>query len=157
MTADGIRLSVFVYGTLKRGQRNHDRFCADAVEIKAATTLGRLYDLPFGFPGLRFHEGSVHAVGSADYASDARRQHVRYTRPDAAPAGWDVVYGEVITFDDPEHLGALDALEEYTPGENGLYERVLVPVEADGEKVLAWAYQVKREIGVYLPGGRWPA
>ena len=33
-----------------------------------------------------------------------------------------------MTFDDPENrLPALDALEGYVPGEEGLYERVLVP------------------------------
>lgn len=64
-----------------------------------------------------------------------------------------------MTFDDPERrLIALDALEGYVPGEDGLYERVLVPVEvAAGEAVLAWTYRMERAAGVYLPDGRWPA
>ena len=50
----------------------------------------------------------------------------------------DTVHGELMTFDDPERrLITLDALEGYVPGEEGLYERVLVPVEIAGETVLA--------------------
>lgn len=151
-----IALSIFVYGTLKRGERNHDRFCAGAVYIEVATTPGRLYELPFGFPGLRVPGQNVHAVGTTDYAFDARRQRQLRPLPDA-PAGWGTVHGEVITFDDPRRLGVLDALEGYAPGERGLYERVLIPVEKDGDKILAWAYQTKRSLGTHLPGGRWPA
>ena len=43
---------LFVYGTLMRGQANHDRFCADALTIEPAVTTGRLYHLPMGFPAL---------------------------------------------------------------------------------------------------------
>ena len=63
-----------------------------------------------------------------------------------------------MTFDDPEkRLPALDALEGYVPGEEGLYERVLVPVEVAGESALAWAYRGMVITGIYLPDGRWPA
>jgi len=63
-----------------------------------------------------------------------------------------------MTFGDPEgRLITLDALEGYVPGEEGLYERVLVPVEVAGEAVLAWTYRMERAAGVYLPGGCWPA
>ena len=43
---------LFVYGTLMRGQANHDHFCADALTIEPAVTTGRLYHLPMGFPAL---------------------------------------------------------------------------------------------------------
>ena len=63
-----------------------------------------------------------------------------------------------MTFDDPERrLITLDTLEGDVPGEEGLYERVLVPVALAGEAVLAWTYRMERAAGVYLPGGRWPA
>jgi gamma-glutamylcyclotransferase (GGCT)/AIG2-like uncharacterized protein YtfP len=63
-----------------------------------------------------------------------------------------------MTFDDPERrLTTFDALEGYVPGEGGLYERVLVPVEITGKTVLAWTYRMERAAGVYLSGGRWPA
>ena len=36
-------IRLFVYGTLKRGQANHPRFCANATDIVPAVTWGRLY------------------------------------------------------------------------------------------------------------------
>jgi hypothetical protein len=65
---------MFFYGTLKRGQSNHERFCRDAVRIEPAKTLGQLYELPFGFPGLRVDAASVRAVGTRDYLADARNK-----------------------------------------------------------------------------------
>ncbi len=68
------------------------------------------------------------------------------------------MHGELFTFEDPERLVAFDALEGYAPGEDSLYERVLIPVHAvRGETLLAWAYELKRPAGAYLPDGSWPA
>jgi gamma-glutamylcyclotransferase (GGCT)/AIG2-like uncharacterized protein YtfP len=44
---------VFVYGTLLVGGVLHDRWCGDAVTIEPASTNGKLYDLPLGFPALK--------------------------------------------------------------------------------------------------------
>ena len=64
-----------------------------------------------------------------------------------------------MSFDDPgERLPALDGLEGFRPGEEGFYRRVLIPatLARTGTIVLAWAYAIESESGVYLPGGRWP-
>jgi gamma-glutamylcyclotransferase (GGCT)/AIG2-like uncharacterized protein YtfP len=152
------RLAQFFYGTLKRGQCNHDRFCQGVAWIESATTLGHLYELPFGFPGLRVYGRDVRAVGTTNYLADAEKQRVAPPAPLASTPTWDIVHGELMTFEDPEkRLIAFDALEGYTPGEESLYERVLIPVEVPGKTLLVWAYQLKRPIGVYLPGGRWPS
>lgn len=45
-------LPVFVYGTLRQGFANHARFCFDVLEVIPASTAGRLYDLPYGFPAM---------------------------------------------------------------------------------------------------------
>lgn len=46
-------LKVFVYGTLKPGERNYQRYCGDrVVEAKPAIARGRLFDLPLGYPAL---------------------------------------------------------------------------------------------------------
>ena len=151
-------LTIFFYGTLKRGQSNHDRFCQGAVRIEPATTLGRLYELPFGFPGLCVNQRDVRAIGTTDYLADAEKQ--REAPPDslASAPGWDLVHGELFTFEDPERrLIAFDTLEGYAPGENSLYQRVLIPVHAGAKTLLAWAYEVKRPSETYLPDGRWPA
>jgi gamma-glutamylcyclotransferase (GGCT)/AIG2-like uncharacterized protein YtfP len=150
-------LYMFFYGTLMRGQSNHDRFCRGAVRVEPATTFGRLYELPFGFPGVHLDAANVRAVGTRDYLADAQRQSE--SAPPLSPGSrWDLVHGELFTFEDPERLVAFDALEGYAPGEDGLYERVLIPVHAArGETLLAWAYELKRPVGAYLPGGSWPA
>lgn len=135
-----------------RGQRNHKRFCRGALEIEHATVRGRLYDLPYGFPALVVPEADVQGTGAIAYAPTEY-----HTLPGSGSPGWDVVHGELMVFDDPERrLDALDVLEGYVPGEESLYERVLIPVAAAGEVVLAWAYRVEKATGVYLPGGRWP-
>jgi gamma-glutamylcyclotransferase (GGCT)/AIG2-like uncharacterized protein YtfP len=152
----GQLLTMFFYGTLKRGQSNHDRFCQGAVRIQPASTFGRLYELPFGFPGLCVNQGDVRAIGTTDYLADAEKQ--REAPPGSLVPGRDLVHGELITFEDPERrLISFDALEGYTPGKNSLYQRVLIPVQSRGEPLLAWVYELKRPAGVYLPGGRWPA
>ena len=60
--------------------------------------------------------------------------------PERATAGaWGAVYGELLTFDDPEsRLPAIDRLEGFRPGGSSLYRRVLVPVTVNGARELAW-------------------
>lgn len=46
-------IRVFVYGTLKPGEANYQRYCAGKVlETKRAITFGQLYALPFGYPAM---------------------------------------------------------------------------------------------------------
>ena len=59
-------LRLFVYGTLKRGYWNHQRFCAQARSIEPAVVWGRLYHLNAGFPALEVPEGLILSRGTAD-------------------------------------------------------------------------------------------
>lgn len=152
-------LHVFVYGTLKRGQSNHERFCRGPVSAREATVRGRLYDLPFGFPALVVPEEDVRATGTSGYLADAETQHSMETGPQASLPNWDTVHGEVLAFADPgERLPALDGLEGFRPGEESFYRRILIPavLTETGECVFAWAYAIESASGVHLPGGRWP-
>ena len=46
-------VNVFVYGTLKPGESNYQRFCAGKVlEAKRAIAFGQLFALPFGYPAM---------------------------------------------------------------------------------------------------------
>jgi len=55
------RVQVFVYGTLKPGERNYQRYCAGKViEAQRATTLGRLFALPMGYPAMTTGADIVH-------------------------------------------------------------------------------------------------
>ena len=72
---------------------------------------------------------------------------------------WGAVYGEFLTFDDPEFcLPAIDRLEGFRPGGASLYRRVLVPVAVNGAREFAWVYTaettgIKRR---RIVSGCWP-
>lgn len=147
---------LFVYGTLKRGFSNHDRFCDGALSVEEASACGDLYDLPFGFPALVVPEKSIQAVGTADYAFDAAEQHRLDGTPQRRAFVEPRVYGEVFTFEDPEdRLPELDRLEGFDPDGTSLYRRVLIPVEAAQSVTVAWAYVTERPVGTRVPDGRW--
>ena len=152
-------VTLFFYGTLKRGHANHARYCRGAFRVEEATLRGGLYDLPFGFPALMVPEEDVCATGSADPIHDASEQR-RLNDTGVRRTGGPRVFGELFAFDDPEaRLPALDQLEGFDPdGGPNLYRRVLVPVEtAEHAHSVAWVYVVEKPSGVYLPGGRWPS
>ena len=143
-------LRLFVYGTLKRGFWNHDRFCRGVLNIREAVVRGRLYEMHSGIPGLQVPDGDVLAHGtsdvSADVATQARLSEQVVSSPEpalqSATAGdWGCVYGEILTFNDPEsRLPAIDRLEGFRPGGSSLYRRVLVPAQTDKAVCPVWLY-----------------
>lgn len=142
-------ITLFVYGTLKRGFPNHDRFCRNAIDIQPATVWGRLYDLG-AFPALEVPEESILAHGTADPRADAATQarfmakifkHPDPLSKERTLLGWGLIRGELMTFDDPaERLPRLDHLEGYHPDGPSLYRRVLTPVFRGNASVAAWVY-----------------
>ncbi len=158
-------LSLFVYGTLKRGYWNHDRFCRDAIHIEEAQVRGRLYGLPSGIPVLRVPDGDVIATGTASPLADVALQWrlTAETPVDAIPdtRDWQTIRGELMHFTDPRLcLPPIDRLEGFRPGMPSLYRRALVPILVDsGESVLAWCYVAGEYIDLHaLSSGRtsWP-
>ena len=148
-------LRLFVYGTLKRGFWNHDRFCRGVLTVEDALVRGRLFETSSGIPVLQVPEEDILAVGTTNPLTDAATQaHVtaRMSNPEPSPdrlpnkgtgAPWGPVYGELLTFDDPEtRLPAIDRLEGFHPGGSCLYRRVLVSVQANGTLPPAWLYAV---------------
>jgi len=164
-------LRLFVYGTLKRGCWNHERFCRGVLSVEEAVVRGRLYELPSGIPVLEVPEADVLAHGTADPLADVATQArltaefaARAAHPEpgenGAPGGrWGPVYGELLTFDDPEtRLPAIDHLEGFLPGGPSLYRRVLVPTIIHGVIVPAWLYASGRPPDRHarlLSGSRW--
>ena len=161
-------LRLFVYGTLKRGFWNHDRFCRGVLNIREAVVRGRLYEMHSDIPVLQVPDGDVLAHGSpdplADVATQARlsEQPAPYPEPaqQSATAGdWGRVYGELLTFDDPAtRLPAIDRLEGFRPGGSSLYRRVLVPVCRIGKIHPAWLYvgdSCLRPDLHLIPSGTW--
>jgi gamma-glutamylcyclotransferase (GGCT)/AIG2-like uncharacterized protein YtfP len=164
-------LRLFVYGTLKRGFWNHDRFCRGVLTVEDAVVGGRLFETSSGIPVLEVPEEDILAVGTTNPLADVATQaHVtaRMSNPEPTPdrlpnkgtrAPWGPVYGELLTFDDPENrLPAIDRLEGFHPGGPCLYRRVLVPVRANGTVLPTWLYVVgDRWTGSVkeLTGGIW--
>jgi gamma-glutamylcyclotransferase (GGCT)/AIG2-like uncharacterized protein YtfP len=148
---------MFFYDTLKRGHANHDLFCQGYLRAEEATVRGRIYDLPSGYPALVVPDEDVHTVGTADPVKDAFEQQ-RLGRADVYRPDGTLVYGELLSFDDPkERLPALDRLEGFDPGKPSPYRRVLIPAKTSGGAgVLVWAYVTEGSSGIHLPGGRWP-
>jgi gamma-glutamylcyclotransferase (GGCT)/AIG2-like uncharacterized protein YtfP len=169
-SSNGI-LRLFVYGTLKRGFWNHDHFCQGFLGVEEAWVRGRLFETSSGILVLRVPEEDILAVGTANPLADSATQaelSARVFDPDssgrllaAAPGEpWGPVQGEIFTFDDPEiRLPAIDRLEGFNPGGLCLYRRVLVPVRAGRNLLLAWLYAAGDHWGGRLrelPGGIWP-
>jgi gamma-glutamylcyclotransferase (GGCT)/AIG2-like uncharacterized protein YtfP len=140
-------LRLFVYGTLKRGGRYHERFCRGVRSVESAIIRGRVYPAPAGYPVLVVPEDSVLARGSADPLADVARQAKALAREPGGPCReggkCDDVRGEILVFDDPEkRLPAIDELEGFRPSGESLYARVLLTArrERDGRLLPAWAY-----------------
>jgi len=165
-------LRIFVYGTLKRGFWNHDRFCRGVLTVEDAVVCGRLFETSSGIPVLQVPEEDILAVGTtnphADVATQAlvaARMSIPEPTPDRFPknvtgAPWGLVYGELLTFDDPEpRLPAIDRLEGFHPGGPCLYRRVLVTVCMNrGKTLAAWVYVAGGTSTVrykWLPNGAW--
>lgn len=164
-------LRLFVYGTLKRGFWNHDRFCRGVLTVEDAVVRGRLFETSSGIPVMEVPEEDVLAIGTTNPLADVATQaHVtaRMSNPEPPPdrllrkgtgAPWAPVYGELLTFDDPEiRLPAIDRLEGFHPGGPCLYRRVLVPIRANGTVFPVWLYTVgDRWTGSFkeLTGGIW--
>ncbi|MFE2355197.1 gamma-glutamylcyclotransferase family protein [Streptomyces parvulus] len=136
---DTTRLPFFVYGTLRPGGLNHDRFLRGRTRAEEPARLrgALLYPGP-GYP----------------YAVEAAGGTVR---------------GEVVTARPEEYealLAELDRLEEYVPGDpRNLYDRVARTVvrDTDGTTLRAWVYVAApavaarlRATAAPLPDGTWP-
>jgi len=153
-------LRLFVYGTLKKGFWNHDRFCTRAISIDPATTWGRLYQLPAVFPALEVPESCIPATGTADPLADTRTQNAiqlpenAMTRPEG---DWDLVHGELMTFANPGFdLPPIDRLEAFDPNGRCVYTRVLVAVETNDLIRPVWLYNYKLGHNVErIASGRW--
>ena len=150
----GLTISLFVYGTLKRGYSNHDGYCRGVLAIEPALVRGCMYIRPDRIPFLEVPDRDILAIGTADPRSDAAAQRrlardiesgkLAESPPDPQVSDRGVVRGELLVFDDPEtRLPAIDLLEGFRPGGRSLYRRVLVPVRVKDSFTVAWTYAVE--------------
>jgi len=139
--------------------------------VEDAVVRSRLFETSSSIPVLEVPEEDILAVGTTNPLADVATQaHVtaRMSNPEPTPdrlpkkgtgAPWGPVYGELLTFDDPENrLPAIDRLEGFHPDGPCLYRRVLVPVQVNRTLPLAWLYvaDVTEYLGFKpLPSGKW--
>ncbi len=119
-SADAVR-AFFVYGTLMRGEANHQVAARHGLaSVRAGRVRGALFDTGGGYPAMR----------------------------PAADDSW--VMGEVLVPQDFDAaLRAMDELEGYAgEGADGnLYERRLIEVDLEGgERCVAWTYVYAQDL-----------
>lgn len=136
-----IAFPLFVYGTLKKGFRYFETYCAQSMSIEPAWCWGRLYDLDAGYPALEIPEWFVQARGTASYQLDAQHKG-KLLNFDPPRGDWDMVQGELMYFKHPqEDIPPIDRLEEFDPlAKYNLYERVLITIKTQDGLVNAWTY-----------------
>lgn len=60
-------------------------------------------------------------------------------RPDG---DWDIIHGELITFNDPRFdLPPIDRLEGFNPLGRSMYERVLIAINTGYTVCVSWVYR----------------
>ncbi|MEM5786596.1 MAG: gamma-glutamylcyclotransferase [Syntrophobacteraceae bacterium] len=167
-------LRIFAYGTLKKGFANHDSYCSGVLRIEPAYVTGRLFQLTPGIPAMAVPRVAVLAIGSENAGRDLSVQNgVREAGSGAGQVAgvaeesragkgvWREIRGELLHFGDPlSRIPLLDSLEEYRPGEDSVYVRVLVRVRLeDGSSTAAWTYIAGPSAGTLEPfdGNEWSA
>ncbi|MBN3870230.1 gamma-glutamylcyclotransferase [Nostoc sp. JL33] len=118
-------VGVFVYGTLKPGEANYQRYCAGkVVDVKRAFVQGKLFALPMGYPAMTLGDSQVHGyllsfpnsriLNELDVLEDYQpnrqtaenlynRQIIEVYQPQSLSLGWAWVY--LMTLERVEQLG----------------------------------------------------
>jgi gamma-glutamylcyclotransferase (GGCT)/AIG2-like uncharacterized protein YtfP len=126
-------MKIFVYGTLKPGEANHDRYCQSVAHIQPAIVFGTLYALPMGYPAMTPGDSPVHGflLTFDDPQILVALDELEDYRSDRPPAQ-----------------------NEYNRQKTKTFSPIHQPLGN------AWVYQMeiakaKRLGGVLLPGGNW--
>lgn len=127
-------LRVFVYGTLKPGEVNYQRYCQGKVlDAKSAIALGTLFNLSLGYPAMTLGDNIVRGFA--------------LTFPDSTILS---------LLDDLE-----DYNPNRIPEENEYYRQEIEIYDLDGKSLgFAWAYlmtlpQIQRFSGTLISSGCW--
>lgn len=131
---------IFVYGTLMSDQPEHLRFEVKAQTITPASVPGRLYRLQEGYPLLVAPSECRLLEASSDPLADWTKAEQLTLPPldaDSAPR----IEGELLEIPlHPVALRSMDEWEGFEPGRLSIYQRAIVPAQAEGRALPAWAY-----------------
>ncbi|MFB6276352.1 MAG: gamma-glutamylcyclotransferase [Halothece sp.] len=127
-------MRVFVYGTLKPGEANFERYCGGKVsKVTPAYTFGHLYALPVGYPAM--------------------------TTGDTEVSGVLLTFSDEQLLAD---IDGLEDYDPKRPAEDNLYQREWLTLYAPSGESLgkAWGYRmafwrVQQLGGIFLPSGCW--
>lgn len=143
-------LPLFLYGTLRHGGERHDLVAPYLVATAAARVWGRLYQVDGeDYPALEAPDTLVLATGTAIPHADTTTAHEYPVSECTTVSGdWDWVSGDLVTLKNPAFcLPLLDDYEEFRPGGNSLYQRVLMAVQFQDGVAAAWTYTKVPEPG----------
>lgn len=128
-------LHLFVYGTLKPGYHNYQRYCeGKVIAQQPAIAQGDLFDLPLGYPAMTSGAGWV--------------------------KGWLLAFADdtiLLALDQLEgYAQATSETNEYDRCQISIFTPQHLPLGT------AWTYcmtrsRIHQHKGVYLPQGEWPA
>lgn len=127
---------VFVYGTLKPGEANYKKYCADKIiDVKRAFVQGKLFALPMGYPAMTLGNTQVYGyllsfsnpriLNELDvlenYQSTRQppenlynRQIIEVYQPQSLSLGWAWVY--LMTLDQVNQSGGFPQPEGWWTG-----------------------------------------
>lgn len=125
--------NIFVYGTLRPGQKYHHLINDLLLTAEPATVTGFvMYDLAYGYPAI---VSVPPIIGSNPESHEASMGNVFH----------DTIYGDILSFsesDIEDALSILDELESYYEGSpDNEYDRILVDAENSlGKRESCWLY-----------------
>lgn len=158
MSEQDITIRFFFYGTLMRGESQHGLVAPWLVHVESARVWGRLFQLEAGYPAMEVPEESILSIGTEDGLLDAATGQWRAAHPLKMHGGdWGWVHGEMVEIRDPRRcVPPLDTYEDFRPGGNSLFQRVLIPAAGERDTMPAWTYiRTTGSDGKRLHAGVW--
>jgi gamma-glutamylcyclotransferase (GGCT)/AIG2-like uncharacterized protein YtfP len=138
---------LFIYGTLKSTQSEHHLLKGKYLSMKKAVVVGKMYlkqeeQIPYITVAGKFILGR----GTHDYLRDAALIGKVSIPEDFSVNETDLmVHGELYEFDEFEQLmQIIDLFEDYSPGYESDYDRVLYPVKSEDNQNFepVWLYTI---------------
>lgn len=140
---------LFVYGTLKEGGEHHHLLSGEHTQKDDAQVAATRYSMEDGIPYITVPKESILLKGSIHPMADAKKA----TSIQVAPIESETwVDGELYVLTDPEErVPLLDLLEDFEPGGDSEYDRVLLPVKTKDGWIPAWTYIIHNNTPIKRP------
>lgn len=138
---------LFVYGTLRSDMSEHHLLSGKFDALSPARVNAKLYARSEdGIPYITVPGKFIASRGSHDYTKDAAALS-KFTVPEgytpAETTGW--VKGELYTISDYKQvMQIIDLFEDFSPGYESEYDRVMYPIQIEGKEEfeMAWVYVI---------------